>query len=77
MKLANKGPKVDLTSVGKSFTKEDWDAVSDNPEWTKKDIQEAKLFTQAFPEIAEKLRRRYRTSRTAKRRHLTKTSGRR
>ncbi len=39
------------------FTKEDWDAVSDNPEWSVSDFQQAKLFTEVFPELSEGLRK--------------------
>ena len=42
---------------GRGFAKEDWDAVSDNPEWTEADFKKAKLFTEAFPELADGLRK--------------------
>lgn len=42
---------------GRGFTKEDWDAVSDNPEWTEADFKQAKTFTEAFPDLAESLRK--------------------
>ncbi len=37
--------------------KEDWDAVSDNPEWTEEDIRQAKAFAEVFPELVESVRR--------------------
>ena len=49
--------KLDQFEPGHGFTKDDWDAVSDNPEWTADDIKAARPFSEAFPNIAEKLRR--------------------
>lgn len=42
---------------GKGFTKEDWDAVSDNPEWTEEDFRNARPFIEVFPDLAESIRR--------------------
>lgn len=42
---------------GHGFTKKDWDAVDDNPEWTEADFKQAKSFTEAFPGLAEGLRK--------------------
>lgn len=42
---------------GHGFTKGDWDVVSDNPEWTEADFKQAKPFTEAFPDLAESLRK--------------------
>lgn len=42
---------------GHGFTKEDWDEVSDNPEWTAKDFAEARPFAEVFPEMAESIKR--------------------
>lgn len=39
------------------FTQEDWDEVSDNPEWTAEDFKRARPFAEVFPEMAEALRR--------------------
>jgi uncharacterized protein (DUF4415 family) len=39
------------------YTKEDWDEVSDNPEWTEEDFVKARPFPEVFPELAEKIRR--------------------
>lgn len=43
--------------TGKGYTQADMDAVSDNPEWTAKDIAAAIPFDQAFPELAASIRR--------------------
>ena len=40
-----------------NYTQEDWDEVSDNPEWTAEDFAKARPFVEAFPELAEKIRR--------------------
>lgn len=41
---------------GRGFTKEDWDAV-DSPEATDEQIAQARPFAEAFPELAESIRR--------------------
>lgn len=43
---------------GRGYTKADWDAVSDNPEWTKEDFAKARPFAEVFPELAALIRRR-------------------
>ena len=40
-----------------NYTQEDWDEVSDNPEWTAEDFAKARPFVEVFPELAEKIRR--------------------
>jgi uncharacterized protein (DUF4415 family) len=40
-----------------SFTQEDWDEVSDNPEWTAEDFKNAKPFKEVFPELYESWKR--------------------
>ena len=56
-------PKLNATKPdrefqpGKGFTKEDWDAVSDNPEWTEQDFRNARPFAEVFPDLAESIRR--------------------
>lgn len=40
-----------------AYTQEDWDEVSDNPEWTEEDFKDARPFADVFPELAEKLRK--------------------
>jgi len=42
---------------GHGFTREDWDAVSDNPEWTAEDFARAKPFAEVFPELAASIKR--------------------
>jgi uncharacterized protein (DUF4415 family) len=42
---------------GHGFSKEDWDDVSDNPEWTEEDFRNARPFAEVFPELAESLER--------------------
>jgi len=44
-------------AAGRGYTPEDWDAVSDNPEWTAADFAAARPFSEALPELATKLRR--------------------
>ena len=47
---------------GQGFTKEDWDEVSDNPEWTEEDFKNARPFAEVFPDmhasIQEDIRKR-------------------
>jgi len=40
------------------YSAADMRAVSDNPEWTKKDFAKAKRFEDTFPDLAHTLRRR-------------------
>ncbi|RWM88349.1 MAG: hypothetical protein EOR84_28435 [Mesorhizobium sp.] len=42
---------------GRGYSKEDWDAVSDNPEWTEEDFRNARPFAEVFPDLAESVRR--------------------
>lgn len=42
---------------GRGYSKEDWDEVSDNPEWTEEDFKRARPFAEVFPELAESIRR--------------------
>jgi uncharacterized protein (DUF4415 family) len=39
------------------YTQEDWNAVSDNPEWTDEEFAKARPFAEIFPEMAEAIRR--------------------
>jgi uncharacterized protein (DUF4415 family) len=39
------------------FSREDWDAVSDNPKWTKADMAKSTSFAQAFPELDASIKR--------------------
>ncbi|GJD56798.1 BrnA antitoxin family protein [Methylobacterium dankookense] len=43
---------------GRGYTREDWDAVSDNPEWTEADVRAARPFAEVFPEMAAAIRKR-------------------
>lgn len=40
---------------GRGYSREDWDAVSDNPEWTEEDFAKAKPMAEAMPELYAKL----------------------
>ena len=42
---------------GRGYTKEDWDAVSDNPEITPERFAEFRPVAEVLPELAESLRR--------------------
>lgn len=42
---------------GHGFTKEDWDEVSNNPEWTPADFTKARPFAEVFPELAASIKR--------------------
>ncbi len=42
---------------GRGYTKEDWDAVSDNPEWSADDLKRARPFAKALPALAESIER--------------------
>jgi Uncharacterized protein conserved in bacteria len=42
---------------GKGYTRADWDAVSDNPEWTEEDFRRARPFAEVYPDLAESIRR--------------------
>lgn len=50
-------PKLHKEFVpGQGYSKEDWDAVSDNPEWTAEDFRKARPFSDVFPDLAASLR---------------------
>jgi uncharacterized protein (DUF4415 family) len=38
------------------YSQADWDAVTDNPEWTADDFRTARPFAEAFPTLGENLR---------------------
>ena len=42
---------------GRGYGREDWDTVSDNPEFTADDLKNARPFAEVFPELAESIRR--------------------
>jgi uncharacterized protein (DUF4415 family) len=39
------------------YTQEDWNEVSDNPEWTAEDFAKARPFAEVFPEMAAAIKR--------------------
>lgn len=55
--MTEKRKLLDQFEPGHGYTQEDWDAVSDNPEWTEADMKEAKPFAEVFPQLAESLKR--------------------
>lgn len=40
---------------GKGYSQQDWDDVSDNPEWTADDLHNAKPLAEVFPELARSI----------------------
>jgi uncharacterized protein (DUF4415 family) len=40
------------------YTQEDWNDVSDNPEWTDEEVATAKPFAEVFPELAKTIGKR-------------------
>lgn len=52
-----KDPHYEGFEEGRGYTREDWDAVSDNPEWTAEDFAMARPFAEVFPDLAESIRR--------------------
>lgn len=50
-----KSTKIDGYVPNPNFTREDWEEVSDNPEWTKEDFAKARPFAEVFPQIAHAL----------------------
>ena len=49
--------KLTAYEPGNGFTEDDWDAVSDNPEWTKAEMSKSKSFAEAFPELDASIKR--------------------
>jgi len=47
----------DTFEEGRGYSREDWDEVSDNPEWTEEDFKNARPLAEVFPELAESIRR--------------------
>lgn len=43
---------------GRGYTREDWDAVSDNPELTDEQLAEMRPFREVFPELAEAIEKK-------------------
>lgn len=48
---------LDEFEPGHGYTREDWAAVSDNPEWTEEEMRHARPFAEVFPHLAESLKR--------------------
>ncbi|MCW2286384.1 uncharacterized protein (DUF4415 family) [Rhodoblastus acidophilus] len=42
---------------GQGFTREDWDEVSENPELSEAELAQARPFSEAFPALAESIRK--------------------
>jgi uncharacterized protein (DUF4415 family) len=42
---------------GRGYTREDWNIVSDNPELTEEDFEQARSFSEVFPELAASIAR--------------------
>lgn len=42
---------------GRGYSREDWDAVSDNPELTEEEMRQARPFAEVFPQLAENIKR--------------------
>ena len=55
--MASKDQTQKEFQPGRGYAREDWDAVSDNPPLTEKEMKQARPFKDAFPEIAEKMAR--------------------
>ena len=55
--MTKKGKLLDQFEPGHGFTREDWDAVSDNPEWTEEEMRQARPFSEVFPQLAESIKR--------------------
>jgi uncharacterized protein (DUF4415 family) len=52
------GSMSKISKKNKPYSAADMRAVSDNPEWTKKDFAKAKRFGELFPDLASTIRRR-------------------
>jgi uncharacterized protein (DUF4415 family) len=48
---------IDEFQPGRGYTKEDWDEVSDNPEWNEEDFKLARPFAEVFPDLAASIAR--------------------
>ncbi|MGB9367518.1 MAG: hypothetical protein WCE79_16035 [Xanthobacteraceae bacterium] len=47
-----------ISKESKPYSADDTRAVSDNPEWTKKDFAKARRFGDVFPDLTRTIRRR-------------------
>lgn len=55
--MLKKHPTTGTFEPGHGYTLADWNEVSDNPEWTDKELAQAKPFAEAFPELMESIKR--------------------
>lgn len=55
--MAIKYKRFEETPEDRGFTKEDWDAVSDNPPITKEQMKQGKPFKEALPELYEAIQK--------------------
>ncbi|EJB05241.1 hypothetical protein Rleg9DRAFT_4110 [Rhizobium leguminosarum bv. trifolii WSM597] len=53
--MTRKGRKMTEFQSGHGYSKEDWDAISDNPPLSMEEMAGAKPFREAFPDVAEKM----------------------
>lgn len=49
--------RIKTARARRAYTPADWNAVSDNPEWTAEEMAKAKPFAEVFPELAANARR--------------------
>ena len=52
-----KSSKIEEYSPNPNYSREDWEDVMDNPEWTREDFAKARPFAEVFPELALELKR--------------------
>lgn len=52
-----KNETVEEFQEGRGYSRDDWEDVSDNPEWTEEDFKAARPFAEVFPDLAESIRR--------------------
>lgn len=57
MGTKTKGYESGEYEPGRGYSKEDWDAVSDNPEITEEQLAQAKPFRAVFPDLYESIQR--------------------
>lgn len=57
MKKLVRHPTLKEFTPGRGYTRQDWDEVSDNPEWTAEDFAKAKPLAEVLPDLAAAIRR--------------------
>lgn len=55
--MAMKSRKQTESKEGRGYTKQDWEDVSNNPEWTDEELRGAKPFAEVFPDLTENIKR--------------------